>query len=60
MNLPVIFASVSAGLLIVAVGSTYLEPATPNTVLSQASRAAQFDPLPIAERERHTSLFRRG
>ena len=50
MNLPIILAVASAGILAVLVGSTYLGPATPR--VSEVAPAMLFYPSPIVERER--------
>jgi hypothetical protein len=60
MNLPVILAALSAGFLAVLVASTYSEPSAPRAVLSEAARAAQFYPVPIAERAPLSGLYRRS
>jgi hypothetical protein len=60
MNLPVVFAILSAGILAIVVGSTYLEPVTLRDSMSEAARAALFNPSPIVERERHPATYRRG
>jgi hypothetical protein len=58
MNLPVVLAAVSAGILAVLVGSTYLDPASSRAGnVSEAARAALFYPSPIVERE---GVYRRG
>lgn len=61
MNLPVILAVVSAGLLAVLLGSTYFDPATARGGMPEAARAALFYPSPIVEREHLPDhLYRHG
>lgn len=52
MNLPVVLAGVTAGMLAAAVASTYLDPKTPfEGGMSQAEHATLFSSVSTAERE---------
>ena len=61
MNLPIILAVASAGILAILVGSTYLEPTAPVRNTSEVASAMLFYSSPLVEREHHPhDVYRRS